>query len=515
MYRTLSFLPRKLVLASTLLVSLTLAVTADSREAIAADMPPELDLLVVMDNSSNMGDFQMQLAFTLDNFLGDLTMDGVLPIPSLHIGIVSADLGVGSYTVEGCTERGDDGLMRNEICPFPFCASIPAPANRYLIDEALPDGSRKTNYSGALSDVFRCIAMLSHEGCKYEQHLEAMKRALDGTHPEHDGFLRPDAYLAVLFVANQDDCSAYNPAVFDPAEEVQTTLGPPTTFRCAEFGIQCGSPSKPIDRLPSGYLLCEPREGSPFLRHPNEYLDFLSTIKPLNKVFVAVQTGVAEQVNVHLVLDDPLCPDEPEQCPKHPELADYCETSPAKPGVRLAYLHEQLPRQSTLESICGGFGLDKLGEPLKDFMAQGGVTPDAAPVIVDAAPTIVDAAPADAPIPDSALPPDAPVDAGVSPDGKASADATPVRADGTPVDSRPIDGALASDGPAPDSPRIDASGGASDGGGCGCSVGHRSRALTRAAALLPLVLGAAVMLLAASVRRSRFSRRSRRPQGDR
>ena len=43
-----------------------------------------------------------------------------------------------------------------------------------------------------------------------------MKRALDGSNPENEGFLRDDAFLAVIFVADEDDCSAFSRGVFDP-----------------------------------------------------------------------------------------------------------------------------------------------------------------------------------------------------------------------------------------------------------------------------------------------------------
>ena len=68
------------------------------------------------------------------------------------------------------------------------------------------------NYTGRLENVFTCIAALGETGCGFEHQFAAVPRALgaDGrpAPAENQGFLRPDAYLAIVLVTNEDDCSA-------------------------------------------------------------------------------------------------------------------------------------------------------------------------------------------------------------------------------------------------------------------------------------------------------------------
>ena len=61
--------------------------------------------------------------------------------------------------------------------------------------------------------MFTCIAALGEGGCGFEHTFASVLRALgadgQGSAPfENQGFLRPDAYLAIVLVTNEDDCSA-------------------------------------------------------------------------------------------------------------------------------------------------------------------------------------------------------------------------------------------------------------------------------------------------------------------
>jgi hypothetical protein len=54
--------------------------------------------------------------------------------------------------------------------------------------------------------------------------------------------LRPDAYLAIVMLTNEDDCSEVpGTTFFDVASNtnVASLLGPPVNFRCNEFGHLC------------------------------------------------------------------------------------------------------------------------------------------------------------------------------------------------------------------------------------------------------------------------------------
>ena len=98
--------------------------------------------------------------------------------------------------------------------------------------------------------MFSCIAALGETGCGFEHQFAAILRALgaDGKPPpaENQGFLRPDAYLAIVMLTNEDDCSE-RPGVqlFDTGlnTNLASQFGPPANFRCNEFGHLCDSGS--------------------------------------------------------------------------------------------------------------------------------------------------------------------------------------------------------------------------------------------------------------------------------
>ena len=57
---------------------------------------------------------------------------------------------------------------------------------------------------------FRCLALLGTDGDTYEKGLEAVERALTPPlvdRPPNKGFLREDAYLVIIFLSDENDCS--------------------------------------------------------------------------------------------------------------------------------------------------------------------------------------------------------------------------------------------------------------------------------------------------------------------
>ena len=88
-----------------------------------------------------------------------------------------------------------------------------------------------------------CVAVLGTGGCEYEQPLEASLAALTRQAEPgmpNEGFLRNDSLLAIIYVTDEDDCSASNPQLYDNTQtDINSTLGPLTSYRCFEFGITC------------------------------------------------------------------------------------------------------------------------------------------------------------------------------------------------------------------------------------------------------------------------------------
>ena len=237
-----------------------------------------LDLLLVIDNSPSMAGESARLGAQLDALVQALASIR-FGFPDAHIGVISTDVGTGSSAVAGCTETGDAGRLLRQ--PRSDCQP---PDGAYLDitnwDAVLRGNVPDADASGEIevSDIqaaLRCVGLLGAGGCGYEQPLEAALRALTCTETEcpNSGFLRPEAVLVVVFITDEDDCSASSDVVFDP--DLPTEGG----CRCFDLGVTCTA---------SG---CEPNEESTVVHPVQRYYDFLSRLKPAGRVIVGAVTG--------------------------------------------------------------------------------------------------------------------------------------------------------------------------------------------------------------------------------
>jgi hypothetical protein len=198
----------------------------------------ELDLLMVVDNSNSMSEEQASLAMQLPRVAeilatGDLDGDGVQDFPaveSLQVGVVTADMGTGGFSVPTCAESsfGDDGVLRTagNTAIVGCDPSYPTVA-RYEADDPASDATRFAHDVG-------CVAVTGTGGCGFEQQLEAALKAVtpstapmsfaEDTRGHADGanagLIRPTSVLTVLQVTDEDDCSASDPELFNPASSV-------------------------------------------------------------------------------------------------------------------------------------------------------------------------------------------------------------------------------------------------------------------------------------------------------
>ena len=288
----------------------------------------DVDLLFVIDNSQSMALGQKNLQ---DNFpklieaLRSRKLDNL--IPNVRIGIISTDLGIGKYTSAGCNATGgDNGKLQNKA----QVAGCSPPKNTW-IDYTYNAKTKKaiTNIPGALNvdpnagilavkNAFKCIGSIGIDGCGFEQTIEASRRALDPNMNANPGFLRndppgqghcmqnpgktcktsttnscgandtcsrEDALLAVVFITDEDDCSASNPQLFDTQNTGLTDpLGPWTSFRCFEFGVTCQCGGKKCTRTTAGTRTnCVPTSaGSLYLHKIENYITFFKNLKKTN-----------------------------------------------------------------------------------------------------------------------------------------------------------------------------------------------------------------------------------------
>ena len=159
-----------------------------------------IDVLFVVDNSHAMQPAQDALIAGFAQFISDLE-NAAGGTVDLHVGVITPDVGVGPWDVGSCDDRGDDGKLQ-AVARVPGCAP---PSDPFVAYKKTNDGSVVGNYSGSLAETFSCIAAVGVDGCGYEQPLEAVRRALDGSNPDNAGFLRPAAHLAVVIVSDEDD----------------------------------------------------------------------------------------------------------------------------------------------------------------------------------------------------------------------------------------------------------------------------------------------------------------------
>jgi hypothetical protein len=323
-----------------------------------------VDILFLIDDSPSMLDKQINLAANFPRFIDVLSS---IPggLPEVHIGVATSDLGtkgaadaapgptIGGTAPGACSGFGKGGALQTFGAPVTGAQYISD-----ILDPATMDGTRLRNYTGNLTDVFSQMAKgAGAAGCGFEQHLEAVKQAFLPTNTANAGFLRPEAFLAVIFIADEDDCSMAHSSLLgnDPA------LGPlvngnPLSFRCTQFGILCdqgGSTTDAMNQI-GPKSQCHPNDDSAYLTKVNDYVTFLKGLKEdPNKVIVAGIMGTTDPFAVELR------PTFPGSTTLTQALAHSCnytggdgKLEVADPPIRIKTFLDQFPNRSTFAPIC-------------------------------------------------------------------------------------------------------------------------------------------------------------------
>lgn len=233
-----------------------------------------IDLLFVVDTTdgtqlAGLENGLVQLVSELVNAQGGVIgepgdpFEGPEPMPfdvvsgTVHVGFVSSDIGTPallSGPAPGCTENGHGARLIRPVVP-------PGAQGQYLqpflvLQSQLDEQSGETtvkvlNYRGpdgeeteisieeALGHYWAGV-MAASSTCAFQQPLNASMMALD-YRVDNLGFYRDEATLGLVVVATKDDCSAnytlLGNELFSAAPGAD--LGPLTSFRCFEFGVQC------------------------------------------------------------------------------------------------------------------------------------------------------------------------------------------------------------------------------------------------------------------------------------
>jgi hypothetical protein len=115
------------------------------------------------------------------------------------------------------------------------------------------------NYNGDINKVFACLAGgLGTLGCGEEHSLQAFEFALVvkglGNDDQQNLFLRSSAYLGLVFLSDEDDCSAAtNDSMFG---DIPTLLNESASLRCATRAHRCNGTN--LTETPPGYPTTAP-----------------------------------------------------------------------------------------------------------------------------------------------------------------------------------------------------------------------------------------------------------------
>ena len=344
---------------------------------------PKVDILFMIDNSGGMGLPQANLVSNLVPFMNVLKG---LPngLPDVHIAVVTSDMGAGDGSFFGCDGNGDNGVF--QFAPTGDClATTLQPGATFIADTG--GVNPVTNFTAPdITTVLQCIMAVGTAGCGFEHQLAAVARALgaDGAPPprENRGFLRDEAYLEIIILSNEDDCSApVNSPLYQATGQttLASSIGPPGNYRCNEFGHLCGNPPKKPPRLSPnpGDLTtevtlddCVSAEDQGLLTPVATFARGIKALKadPAEKILITSIQGPVTPYTVHWT-----APPTNDTGP-WPSIEHSCtatDSSSADPGVRLQLFAQQFGGNGLTYSICS----DNFGPALNTLAMKLSVLP--------------------------------------------------------------------------------------------------------------------------------------------
>ena len=205
----------------------------------------DLDLVFMIDNSPSMAPKQKKMNDNFPRLIAALKDPADGTLPNLRVAIIDSDLGTaGAYSSGSCGPKTlTDGTMssygdlgRFQMINASTCGVTSADAMWIEYSKGMP-----VNYKGDINTVFACLAGgLSTLGCGEEHPLQAFEFALvaKGVGNEaQQAMLRPNAYLGLVFLSDEDDCSAAtNDGMFG---DMSALHGESASLRCATRGHAC------------------------------------------------------------------------------------------------------------------------------------------------------------------------------------------------------------------------------------------------------------------------------------
>lgn len=179
--------------------------------------PPQLDLLVVIDDTVAMAPYQDRMAM----------------LPSV---IEQAYLSIGDGLVDMHIAVTTDGTLRR----------VPAVAGSYVAIRTDFDLARPANFTGTLLDAVTPLTSVGAANTAPYQPLAAVKRVFE---ENPDGFIRDNASIGIVIISASDDASPGTPA--DYAQFISATREDPYEIMVSRIVV---NPSPRLDELATGFM---------------------------------------------------------------------------------------------------------------------------------------------------------------------------------------------------------------------------------------------------------------------
>jgi hypothetical protein len=209
----------------------------------------KLDLVFMVDNSPSMAPKVQKMNDQFNKLILALKDPTDGTYPDLRVALIDSDLGTGgAYNSGSCGPNDSNGQnpygdlgnfqMRDSV----KCGMKSADSLWIEYTKGAP-----VNYNGngdQINNVFGCLASnLGTVGCGEEHQLQAYEFALVAQNLHTDKFatqntfLRPTAYLGLVFLSDEDDCSAAtNDGMFGDKNDLR---GESASLRCSTRAHAC------------------------------------------------------------------------------------------------------------------------------------------------------------------------------------------------------------------------------------------------------------------------------------
>jgi hypothetical protein len=223
----------------------------------------KLDLVFMIDNSPGMAPKADKMNAQLPRLLAALKDPSDGTYPDLRVAIIDSDLGTGGQYASGSCGPNDSNHNSpyGDFGNFQMRGASGCGVNGDALWLEYTKG-QAINYdrNKDISTVFGCLATnLSTIGCGEEHQLQALEFALIakstdnliGRSQKQDEFLRPTAFLGLVILTDEDDCSAApNDGMFGDTNH-SDLKGESASLRCATRAHKCNG--KNLTEIPPGY----------------------------------------------------------------------------------------------------------------------------------------------------------------------------------------------------------------------------------------------------------------------